>query len=36
LRFERCDQEPPLIETKDGRQVKCWLYEENGKTGILE
>jgi oligopeptide/dipeptide ABC transporter ATP-binding protein len=27
LRFERCDEEPPLIESKDGRQVKCWLYE---------
>jgi len=26
-RFERCDQEPPLIASKDGRQVKCWLYE---------
>jgi oligopeptide/dipeptide ABC transporter ATP-binding protein len=36
LRFERCDEEPPLIESKDGRQGKCWLYEENGKTGILE
>jgi oligopeptide/dipeptide ABC transporter ATP-binding protein len=28
LRFERCDEEPPVIEVKDGRQVKCWLYEE--------
>jgi len=24
-RFEKCDQEPPVIE-KDGRTVKCWLY----------
>jgi len=24
-RFDKCDQEPPLIE-KDGRTVKCWLY----------
>ena len=27
LRFELCDNEPPLIQAKDGRQVKCWLYE---------
>jgi oligopeptide/dipeptide ABC transporter ATP-binding protein len=24
-RFERCTQDPPVIE-KEGRQVKCWLY----------
>ncbi len=24
-RFEKCDQEPPVIE-KEGRTVKCWLY----------
>ena len=24
-RFEKCVQEPPVIE-KDGRKVKCWLY----------
>jgi oligopeptide/dipeptide ABC transporter ATP-binding protein len=24
-RFGKCDQEPPVIE-KDGRTVKCWLY----------
>lgn len=26
LRFEKCDQEPPVFE-KDGRTVRCWLYE---------
>lgn len=25
LRFERCDEEPPLFEL-DSRKVKCWLY----------
>jgi peptide/nickel transport system ATP-binding protein len=25
FRFEKCEEEPPLIE-KDGRKVKCWLY----------
>lgn len=25
-RFEKCDNEPPVFE-KDGRKVKCWLYE---------
>ncbi|MCL4868994.1 MAG: ABC transporter ATP-binding protein [Anaerolineae bacterium] len=25
LRFEKCDQEPPVVE-QEGRQVKCWLY----------
>jgi oligopeptide/dipeptide ABC transporter ATP-binding protein len=24
-RFDRCEQEPPVVE-KEGRQVKCWLY----------
>ena len=24
-RFERCAQDPPVVE-KEGRQVKCWLY----------
>jgi len=24
-RFEKCVQDPPIIE-KDGRKVKCWLY----------
>ncbi|MFO7539306.1 MAG: ABC transporter ATP-binding protein [Chloroflexota bacterium] len=24
-RFEKCDEEPPMIE-QEGRQVKCWLY----------
>lgn len=28
LRFERCDEEPPLIENVDGRRVRCWLYGE--------
>lgn len=31
LRFERCDEEPPLIQTADSRQVKCWLYEKKQK-----
>ena len=25
--FERCEQEPPVIEVKEGHQVKCWLYK---------
>lgn len=25
FRFEKCDQDPPVIE-KEGRQVRCWLY----------
>ena len=25
-RFGKCDQEPPTFN-KDGRQVKCWLYQ---------
>lgn len=27
FRFERCDQDPPLIDNGDGRRVRCWLYE---------
>jgi peptide/nickel transport system ATP-binding protein len=26
-RFERCDEEPPLMKTEDNRQVRCWLYD---------
>jgi oligopeptide/dipeptide ABC transporter ATP-binding protein len=26
-RFARCEQNPPMIHTEDGRQVRCWLYE---------
>lgn len=26
-RFDMCDQEPPLFDQEDGRQVKCWLYK---------
>jgi oligopeptide/dipeptide ABC transporter ATP-binding protein len=26
-RFARCEQDPPMIHTADGRQVRCWLYE---------
>jgi oligopeptide/dipeptide ABC transporter ATP-binding protein len=25
FRFEKCDQEPPMVG-KNGRKVKCWLY----------
>lgn len=25
-RFERCDEEPPTVDMRDGRLVKCWLY----------
>jgi peptide/nickel transport system ATP-binding protein len=28
-RFGRCDQNPPVYEV-DGREVRCWLYEETG------
>jgi peptide/nickel transport system ATP-binding protein len=27
LRFERCNEEPPLFQARDGRRVKCWLRE---------
>lgn len=27
LRFEKCDQMPPVFE-RDGRTVRCWLYED--------
>ncbi len=26
-RFQRCDEDPPLIELEDKRQVRCWLYK---------
>ena len=27
-RFEKCVEEPPLIQIGDRRSVKCWLYEK--------
>lgn len=29
-RFEKCDEEPPVIDYHDGRRVKCWLYADEG------
>jgi peptide/nickel transport system ATP-binding protein len=26
-RFDKCDEPPPLLETEDGRKVRCWLYK---------
>ena len=28
-RFDRCDKQPPLV-SHQGRQVRCWLYAEEG------
>jgi peptide/nickel transport system ATP-binding protein len=25
-RFDKCEKDPPMVDMKDGRQVKCWLY----------
>ena len=30
-RFDRCESAPPLI-VHEGRQVRCWLYAENGAS----
>jgi len=27
LKFDRCDEEPPLFEPEAGRWSKCWLHE---------
>lgn len=32
LRFEKCDQDPPMFQHPDGRQVKCWLYEKEARS----
>ena len=32
LRFEKCEQEPPMFQHVDGRQVKCWLYEKEARS----
>ncbi|HEY2990303.1 MAG TPA: ABC transporter ATP-binding protein, partial [Candidatus Binatia bacterium] len=32
LRFDRCVENPPLIDQGDGRQVRCWLYEKKDST----
>jgi len=31
-RFAQCDQEPPVVDMGNRRQVKCWLYT-SGKGG---
>jgi peptide/nickel transport system ATP-binding protein len=33
-RFARCNEDPPLIQTEDGRQVKCWLYEKGVSSSV--
>ncbi len=30
-KFAKCSQEPPVIDVKQGHQVKCWLYERGDK-----
>jgi peptide/nickel transport system ATP-binding protein len=32
FRFDRCAEEPPLIEKGDGRRVRCWLHEEKTQS----
>jgi oligopeptide/dipeptide ABC transporter ATP-binding protein len=27
FRFEKCDQDPPVFDKGNRRQVKCWLHE---------
>jgi oligopeptide/dipeptide ABC transporter ATP-binding protein len=27
MRFEKCDEAPPMFDTDDGRKVRCWLHE---------
>ena len=26
-RFERCDEDPPVVQVRENHQVRCWLYE---------
>jgi peptide/nickel transport system ATP-binding protein len=26
-RFDKCDQDPPLLKLDDDSDVRCWLYE---------
>jgi peptide/nickel transport system ATP-binding protein len=27
VRFDKCDEPPPMFDTADGRKVRCWLHE---------
>jgi oligopeptide/dipeptide ABC transporter ATP-binding protein len=33
LRFQRCQEEPPMVEVEPGRWVRCWLY--TGGSGAV-
>jgi oligopeptide/dipeptide ABC transporter ATP-binding protein len=33
FRFDRCKEDPLLVEAESGRWVKCWLYSERGDKG---
>ena len=36
-RFDRCQEDPPLVEVEPGQWVKCWLYpplSDNGSDAI--
>ncbi len=32
-RFEQCDRDPPLFAMRDGRTVRCWLYDSAEQGG---
>ncbi len=32
--FERCAEEPPLIETEKGHFVRCWLHEKSQRSAV--
>ena len=32
FRFERCEEEPPIVDLGERRQVKCWLHAGGEKT----
>jgi oligopeptide/dipeptide ABC transporter ATP-binding protein len=31
-RFQRCQEEPPMVEVEPGRWVRCWLYSGSSGT----
>ncbi|HEU0022730.1 MAG TPA: ABC transporter ATP-binding protein [Dehalococcoidia bacterium] len=33
FRFNRCQEDPPLVEVEPGQWVKCWLYPANSNAG---
>ena len=36
MAFEKCNEAPPLLTTKDGSKVQCWLYDDSSQKEVFD